>query len=176
MYKIIIIEEIAYGWLTLKIGKMHVSCSDFRDYDFLQKFLEKIIRILNQKSVREWVWCMHEPGATVLQISKENQKMIFQHYGLSVDSFKLPKENETSSGVEVKELISEEKIPVSDLLDYLVTEFSLYELGNGRKIYENNWFPFPQKEYEILRQKAIEINSIKGEFEELFCMTFLQEE
>jgi len=44
------------------------------------------------------------------------------------------------------------------LIDSIVTEYALYETGNGRDYYEANWEDFPQVEYNKLKKIAFELD------------------
>lgn len=49
------------------IAENLIEVSDFLSYDMPQKFLSKVIRVLNE-STEEWLYLMDEPGAAMLHI------------------------------------------------------------------------------------------------------------
>ena len=64
-------------------------------------------------------------------------------------------------------------INIPELVDAVVTEYSLYENGNGRKCFDLNWGEYPQKEYDELKKIAFEINKNQGKYDKLKCVEFL---
>ena len=58
-------------------------------------------------------------------------------------------------------------------LDNLVTEFSLYENGNGLCLYQENWMNFPSEEFHILKDLARSMVKNK-EDSELFFNTYMR--
>ena len=65
-------------------------------------------------------------------------------------------------------------VDVQNVVDGLVTEFSLYENGNGRTLYEKHWMEFPKDEYEELKLYAFELQKNTRKYDELFYATFLK--
>ena len=142
------IDSIGYGWFEFRIGMYYVETSDFLGYDMPTEFLNKLIKVLKGSS-KEWVYVMNEPGADILEILRSDNM-------ITVNSFSMNKPStELSSEIEV-------------------TEYSLYENGNGRKCFDLNWGGYPQKEYDELKRIAIEINKNQGKYDKLNCIEFLK--
>lgn len=173
MYNWFKINSISYGWFDVCIASNLIEVSDFLNYDMPQKFLSKVIRVLNE-STEEWLYLMNEPGASMLHIYLKNNWIHFAEYSLSVDSTELNDEDEEADRDKCEECRFDVAIDIQNAVDGIVTEFSLYENGNGRMLYEQHWDAFPAKEFEKLKEYAFRLQEKAGEYDGLLCTTFLQ--
>ena len=166
------IESIEYGWFECRIGKYRIDASDYLGYDISKEFLMKLLKILKGSS-KEWIYEMNEPGASMLELSLTGEAIAISVYRMNKTASDLSKkiEDEIQCCEECKFSISIDK---TELVDAVVTEYSLYETGNGRRYYETNWGDFPQNEYNELKSIAFEINKDLNELNSLQCTTFLE--
>ena len=166
------IESIEYGWFECRIGKYRIDASDYLGYDISKEFLMKLLKLLKGSS-KEWIYEMNEPGASMIELSLTEDTITVSVYRMNKTSSDLSKEteDEIQNCEECKYSISIDK---SELVDAIVTEYSLYETGNGRRYYEINWGDFPQIEYNELKCIAFEINKNRNELNALQCTTFLE--
>jgi len=177
------IESIEYGWFEFRIGEYYVTVSDFLEYNMPAEFLSKLIKVLKGSS-KEWVYIMNEPGASIMEFLRNDNKIIINVYSMNKPSFEL-----NSDIAEELKNIGDRKFSdsfnIPGLVDAVVTEYSLYENGNGRKYYDTNWGEYrecygtdwegyPQKEYDELKRIAFEINKDQGEYDTLICVEFLE--
>lgn len=167
------INNISYGWFDMCIAEHFIEVSDFLSYDMPQKFLGKVIRILNG-STEEWLHLMDEPGASMLHIYLKNNRIHFAEYSLSIDSTELNDGDEKADRDKCEECRFDVSVDIQNTVDGIVTEFSLYENGNGRVLYEKHWGAFPVKEFEKLKECAFQLQEKAGEYDGLLCTTFLQ--
>lgn len=171
--KCIKINSIEYGWFEARMGSLLIEASDFLGYDMPKKLLEKVLRLVKGKSVEEWLYLMNEPGAGMLKISFHGQQILFEYFELSKCSYDLDTSEEDEKD-NCGECIGSVVMKVQQAVDELVAEFSLYENGNGRKLYEMHWMSFPVKEYEELKAVAFGLDKKAGEYDGLFCVSYLE--
>jgi len=165
------IEEISYGWFEFRIGQYLAGVSDFLGYDMPREFLSKLVRVLENSS-KERIYLMYEPGAELMEIFPQGEKIAVKIYSMNKQSAELSPVIEEETGSIGGCKFSGEFTKAS-LTDDVVTEFSLYEKGNGRRCYAKNWGEFPQKEYDELKRIAFEINKNQSEYNSLKCVEFL---
>ncbi len=166
------IESIEYGWFEFRIGKHYVEASDFLGYNIATEFLSKLIKVLKESS-KEWVYVMNEPGAAIMEFLRSNNAIMINVYSMNKPSYEL----NSDIAEELKNIGNREfsiSINIPELVDAVVTEYSLYENGNGRKCYDMNWGGYPQKEYDELKRIAFEINKNQSEYDSLNCVEFLK--
>lgn len=175
MYNWFKINCIEYGWFTMHIGRVFSEASDFLGYDMPQKFLDKVFRVVKENT-EEWLYLMDEPGAAILRIYLENKKVHFAQYELSVESGDLNLENEAAEQDKCGKCQFDMKVDIKDAVDGIVTEFSLYENGNGRLLYEEHWGKFPEKEFDKLKEYAFQLQKNVGEYDFLLCTTYMKYE
>lgn len=167
------IESIEYGWFDFRIGKHYFIASDYLGYDMPKEFLDKLIKVLKESS-KEWLYVMNEPGATIIELTSVDDTTIsIQSYSISKHSYDLSPniEEEIRNKGACDFSITIAKL---DLIDDVITEYSLYDNGNGRKYYELNWGDFPQSEYNELKQIAFEANKNLSQLDSLKCVDFLE--
>ena len=167
------INRISYGWFEMNIGTNLSEASDFLGYDMPQKFLDKVIRVIKENT-EEWLYLMDEPGASILHIYLKNERIHFVQYTLSADSDELNREDERLERDKFEKCWFDIDVDIQDAVDGIVTEFSLYENGNGRILYEKHWGGFPKKEFEELKEYAFQLQEKAGEYNRLLCTTFMK--
>ena len=154
------IDSIEYGWFEFRIGMYYVEASDFLGYDIPTEFISKLIKVLKE-SPKEWVYVMNEPGADIMEILRSDNAIIINVYSMNKPSSELSRDiEEELKNIGNCEFSISFKIP--ELVDAVVTEYALYENGNGRKYFEMNWGGYPQREYDELKRIAFEINKNLG--------------
>lgn len=168
------INSISYGWFEICIG-LHLctGVSDFLGYDMPEKLLSKVIRVIRENT-EEWLYLMDEPGAAMLHIYRKDEQIHFVEYDLSVTSDELNREDEAAERDKCAQCLFEFDVDIRNAVDGLVTEFSLYENGNGRMLYEKHWGGFPVKEFEELKELAFQLQKNAGKYHGLLCTTFLK--
>ena len=160
------INCIEYGWFGMGLGRYFCEASGFLGYDMPRRFLSKLLRAIRENT-EEWLYMMDEPGARMLHIYLKDGQVHFAEYRLSVESYELRNaEDEAAQRDQCGECYFDMDVDIQSAVDGIVTEFSLYENGNGRKLYEEHWGAFPQKEFDQLKEYA-------GKLDGLFCATFL---
>lgn len=165
---------ISYGWFEMWIGPhLCTGASDFLGYDMPAKFLDKVIRVIKENT-EEWLYLMDEPGAAMLHIYREDVRVHFAEYDLSVNSDKLNRRDEAAERDKCEKCLFEFDVDIQNTVDGLVTEFSLYENGNGRMLYEKHWGGFPVKEFAELKDYAFQLQRNAGKYDGLLCVTFLK--
>ena len=166
------IDSIGYGWFEFRIGMYYVESSDFLGYDMPTEFLSKLIKVLKESS-KEWVYVMNEPGADIMEFLRSHNAIKINIYSMNKPSDELSRDIEE----ELKNIGNREfsiSINIPELVDAVVTEYSLYENGNGRKCFDMNWGGYPQKEYDELKRIAFEINKNLSKYDSLKCVEFLK--
>lgn len=166
------INSISYGWFEMCIGSNLCEVSDFLNYDMPQKFLSKVMQVINNNT-EEWLYLLNEPGAAMLHIYIVDSRIYFAEYGLSVASVELNCEDESAERTKCEKCWFDFDIDIQNAVDGIVTEFSLYENGNGRMMYEKHWGEFPEKEFGRLKEYAFQLQEKAGKYDDLFCTTFL---
>ena len=116
---------------------------------------------------------MNEPGAAILHIYLKNERVHFAQYNLSVASDELNCEDEAAEQDKCEKCWFDIPVDIQNTVDGIVTEFSLYENGNGRRLYEKHWGAFPTKEYKELKEYAFHLQEKAGKYNDLLCTTFL---
>ncbi len=164
------ILSIEYGWFKIWIGPGHViEGSDYLGYDLPKEFLRKAWNVLQEDGKEEWIYLMDEPHGDIMHISHCSGKIHLAVYPLNKECHRL-----SSKEVDEKDNCGEctyrSDWKPEDLVDALVSEFYLYENGNGRGLYETHWMPFPDEEYEQLKKLAFEMDKKAPKFEKLYCI------
>ncbi len=166
------IYSIYYGWFDCMIAQNYIVASDYLDYDMPKFLLDKVYKVVKGKSAEEYLYLMNEPGANMLKISlnKDSDKVNFSEYKLLKDSTDLD-ENELYEINNFGECLFSTDVLICSTVDDLLTEFSLFENGNGRVLYEKHWNKFPTAEFESLKAFAYELQLT--EKYNFLCTTFL---
>lgn len=166
------IEEISYGWFEFRIGKHYLEASDFLGYDLPAELLSALIKVLKEPS-KEWVYVTNEPGADIMEILQSDNAIVINVYSMNKQSTELSR-NIADEMENIGDCEFSISINIPELVDAVVTEFSLYENGNGRKWYDTNWGGYPQKEYDELKRIAFEINKNLSKYNSLKCVEFFK--
>lgn len=170
------IHGIRYGWFQVcftphaeKQGWL--TNSDYLGCDAPTLFLEALANILEKKTGEEWLCWQDEPGASILRLAPDDGKISVEIFTAEKESFDLLEYG--------AELASEEKtfeygnsFEITKLLNDVLVEFSLYENGNGLRLYEKHWGQFPKAEYHRLRKCAAEINNTLDKYSKMFCFKY----
>ena len=121
----------------------------------------KVIRVISENT-EEWLYMMDEPGASMLHIYLKDERVHSAEYGLSVDSDELNCEDEEAERDKCEECQFDVDVDIQSAVDGIVTEFSLYENGNGCMLYEKHWGAFPTKEFGKLKEYAFQLQVNAG--------------
>lgn len=170
------IHRIRYGWFEVCFTphdekKGWLVNSDYLQCDAPKLFLDALADIFEEKSREEWLCWQDEPGAYVLRLGIEDRNISVEIYYSKKDSLDLPYRGEELSH-DLGELAYSAVFEPRYLLDDIITEFSLYEDGNGLRLYNKHWDEFPKREYYRLRRCAAEINNKLGKYEKMFCFNY----
>lgn len=177
------IHGIHYGWFQVCFtphGEKQgwLTNSDYLGCDAPTLFLEALANILEKKTGEEWLCWQDEPGAYILRLAPENgiidgkiaEKIEIEIF-LAPDSTELPYKGAELASVE-KKFDYKNSFEIKRLLDDVLVQFSLYENGNGLRLYEKHWDKFPKVEYHRLRKCAAEINNTLGKYDKMFCFEY----
>lgn len=152
--QILKIESIKHGWFEMRIGKHYIDCSDYLGTDTPKDLLEAVYNLLQKKTEEEWLCWDDEPGAFIMSLELIENKILVTLYGALLPSYNIQRSAKT-----LEENCGEQEwseiVDLTQFLDELVTEFSLYKDGTGRCIYEKNWMLFPETEFSALRAFAL---------------------
>lgn len=162
-------EALEYGWVTMRICKDWINGSDYLGYDLPKELLRKVWNVLQEDGKEEWLYLMDEPGAEIMQISHNDGKVHLAVYDLSKECFDLSSKEEDEKDNCGKCRFHYDFAP-AEMVDGLVSEFYLYENGNGRALYETHWAKFPVDEYEKLKNLAFELDRKQSKFHKLYCV------
>ncbi len=149
------------GWLTN---------SDYMQCDAPRLFLDALADILEEKSAEEWLCWQDEPGAYILRLALQDGKVAVEIF-LAPDSIELPYRGMELASVK-KEFDYKNSFEIKRLLDDVLVEFSLYENGNGLRLYNKHWDEFPEKEFLRLKKFAEEFDKGLDKYSKLFCLTY----
>ena len=170
------IQAIHYGWFDICFTphaekKGFLTNSDYMGCDAPKLFLDAFANLLERKSQEEWLCWQDEPGAYILHILMEEKNFSVEIYYSKKYSLDLPYSGAELAN-EVDKLVYENIFETHYLLDDIVWQFSLYENGNGLRLYNKHWGDFPKKEYHRLRQCAREVDKTLDKFEKMFCFKY----
>jgi len=146
------ILSVYYGWFVVDFNRgWPLTNSDYLGCDAPHLLLEAVCDLLEDKTTEAWLCWQDEPGASILNLEKQNDKLIVRVYDTTQDSFDLAYNGTTLSKHITNCLFTTEgalKASAKSIYD----EFWLYENGNGRQRYDANWGDFPQQQYERLKK------------------------
>lgn len=168
------IDRIMHGWINFRLGDNLLEASYFLNYDLPKKLIEKIINLIKNKSDEEWLYLQNEPGAEIMCIDKTDNAVCFTCYDCKKESYELDQRNESREQFCCTDKLFSINIDTYDIIDSIVSEFSLYEDGNGRMLYEYHWGGFPIKEYNEIKSIALDIDSKNNNAIKMFCASFLK--
>jgi len=145
------IISIHYGWFEVDFYRRWMLInSDYLGCDAPCLLLEAISDLLENKITEAWLCWQDEPGASILNLEKQGDKLVVKIYGTDKESFDLD-----YSGITLNKHITDclftQEDDLINLSISIFEEFGLYENGNGRQRYEANWGNFPQQQYNRLK-------------------------
>lgn len=169
------IHGIRYGWFQVCFtphDEKHgwLTNSDYLQCDAPRLFLNALANILEEKSAEEWLCWQDEPGAYILRLALEAGKVAVEIF-LAPDSIEMPYRGAELASAE-KVFDYKNSFDIKRLLDDVLVQFSLYENGNGLRMYEKHWDKFPMVEYHRLRKCAAEINNTMDKYSKMFCFEY----
>lgn len=167
MFKIL---SVQYGWFEIRMGKSYLECSDYLGYDAPKALLQAVINVAKNVSQEEWVCWMGEPSADILHVTKENNMIKIECFDAIGEAYYIDLSTIKAYCGKCFATYKEELIT---FLDNLVTEFSLYQNGNGLLLYQEHWMAFPSEEFYILKELAHSLVKNK-EDSELFFDTYMK--
>lgn len=170
------IHKIRWGWFVVCFtphaeNRGFLTNSDYLGCDAPAMFLEALANILEARSKDEWLCWQDEPGASVLHIGASDKGLSVEIFYSGKDSLELPFGGKELVS-EADELIYQNVFETQYLLDDVLTEFGLYENGNGLRLYNKHWGGFPQKEYHRLRKCAQELDKTLDKYHKMFCLGY----
>ena len=171
------IHKIGYGWFEVCFTPHAEKQGWLINSDYLcceapTNFLNALADIFEGKIKEEWQCWQDEPGAYILHMELVESELLVEIFGSKSDSEYLNEHRGEKLIPEVDELIYRDTFEPQYLLDDVITQFSLYENGNGLRLYEKNWGNFPKVEYHRLRKCAAEINNTLDKYRKMFCFKY----
>jgi len=147
------ILSISLGWFEVDINREFILVnSDFMGCDAPFLLLEALGDLLENKTSEAWLCWQDEPGAYILKLEKQDDRLIVQIYDTekNYDSTNLD-----YSGITLREhvvnCLYEIKTDFTNAARNILDEFALYENGNGRRRYYAHWGGFPQLPYQRVK-------------------------
>lgn len=141
------ILSISHGWFDIDINRQFVLVnSDYLGCDAPALLLEALGNLMEQTQTVQWLCWQDEPGAYILKLERNDDKLIGRVYDTDTDSFGL---DYSGMGLanEAKECVFVFEEKILKAVTAIYEEFNLYEKGNGRLRYLRHWGDFPDKEY-----------------------------
>jgi len=146
------ILSIYYGWFEIDFNRGFIlTNSDYLDCDAPRLLLEALCDLLESKITEAWLCWQDEPGACILNLEKQGDKLVIKIYNTNKESFDLDYSGVTLSK-HTSECLFRTEAELKDSAKSILEEFELYENGNGRQRYNSNWGDFPQQQYERLKK------------------------
>lgn len=170
------IHAIRFGWFQICFSphaekQGFLTNSDYLCCDAPALFLDALANILEKRSAEEWLCWQDEPGASILRLSLEDGKVAVGIYTAERDAVDLPYSGAELASEE-KTLYYENSFEIKRLLDDVLVEFSLYENGNGRALYNKHWGEFPGRELQRLKEFAAEFNNGLDKYGKMFYFSY----
>jgi len=149
LFKVIL---ISYGWFEVDFNRSCVlTNSHYLGCDAPGLLLEALGDLLENKTNDAWLCWQDEPGAYILNLEKQGEKLIVRVYGTDKESMELE-----HSGASLKEHIAEciykAEEDFAESVENILDEFALYENGTGRNRYQEHWGDFPNAAYDRARK------------------------
>lgn len=143
------IESIRHGWFAMRFGGYEIDCTNVFEHDTPMKLLQAVYDLVQKNDETKIVRWDGEPGAQIMCLERIEDEILITVYETSKSAYDLNCSAEQMMRYcgEVKWSM---KMDFSEFIDELVTEFWLYENGNGLNLYERNWMRFPNKSFEKL--------------------------
>lgn len=145
------IFRISNGWFDICIGgQFYLTNSDYLGCDAPMLLLEALCDILENKAGESWLCWQDEPGANILNLEKQGNRLIIRIYGADNDSMSLDY-NGIALSRHITKCVFKVEENITIVSKNILEEFSLYENGHGREIYDSHWGEFPEQQYIRLR-------------------------
>lgn len=146
------ILSIKYGWFEVDFNRQFIlTNSDFMGCDAPNLLLNALGNLLENKAVVQWLCWQDEPGAYLLKLERKGEQMIIEIYDTDRTSDELDYSGDCLEK-DIQKLLYKLDHKMETFIDSVFQEFSLYENGNGRQCYQENWGDFPQEEYTRLQK------------------------
>ena len=155
------IESIRHGWFAMRFGGYEIDCTNVFEHDTPMELLQAVYDLVKKNDETKIVRWDGEPGSEIMCLERIEDEILITVYETSKSVYDL-----NCSAEQMMRYCGEEKWSVkmdfSEFVDELVTEFWLYENGNGRILYEKNWMQFSLSTFERLMSSVMEISKRKG--------------
>ena len=146
------ILSIQYGWFDIDFNRGWVlTNSDYLGCDAPCLLLESLGDLVEDKTTEAWLCWQDEPGASILHLDRQGDKLIIRIYDTDKESWDLDYSGIMLSKHTTECLFTVES-KLKDVAKSIFDEFGLYESGNGRQRYDANWGGFPQLQYDRLKR------------------------
>lgn len=146
------IRSIYAKWFEVEINRQFIlTNSYYLGCDAPKRLLKAFANLLEKGITTQWLCWQDEPDAYILKIENAGGQCIGEIYNADAASFVLEHEG-VSLADHTTECVYRFECDMKKMSSLILREFSLYENGNGRKIYQEHWGDFPQTEYEKLKQ------------------------
>lgn len=145
------IFRISNGWFDIYMGgQFYLTNSGYLGCDAPMLLLEALCNILENKVEESWLCWQDEPGAYILNLEKQDNRLIVRIYDTDNDSTSLD-HNGIALSKHITKCVFKVEENITIAAKNILEEFSLYENGNGRGIYDNHWGEFPEQQYIRLK-------------------------
>jgi len=146
------IFRISHGWFEVYIGgEFSLINSNYLGCDAPMLLLEALCDMLEEKTAESWLCWQDEPRACILNIEKQDERFFMRIYNADKESKSLDY-NGMSLSEHITECVYKSEEIFTTAVKNIVEEFSLYENGNGRGIYNAHWGEFPEQQYTRLKK------------------------
>ena len=146
------ILSIYYGWFEVDFNRRFMlTNSDYLGCDAPRLLLEALCDLLESKIAEAWLCWQDEPGACILNLEQQGDKLVIKIYNTNRESYDLDYNGVTLSKY-TSECLFTTEAELKDSAKNVFEEFELYENGNGRQRYDSNWGDFPQQQFERLKK------------------------
>lgn len=149
------ILSISHGWFEVDFNRQFVlTNSDFMGCDAPALFLNALADLFDSKAAVQWLCWQDEPGAYILRLERDCERLIIEIFDAIRDSEYLE-----YSGACLEKYIGKRVYKGEDkirpFVEVVIAEFGLYENGNGQQRYQYHWGAFPQEQYSRLKNLCV---------------------
>lgn len=149
------ILSITHGWFEVDFNRQFVlTNSDFMGCDAPTLFLNALGELFENKAAVQWLCWQDEPGAYILRLERDGERLIIEIFDAVKDSAHLEYSGACLEE-EIGKRLCQADVPLKNFAAAVTAEFGLYENGNGRQHYQDHWGDFPQEEYNRLQNFQI---------------------
>lgn len=146
------ILSISHGWFMVDFNRQFIlTNSDFMGCDAPALFLNALGDLLDGKVSEQWLCWQDEPGAYILRLERDCERLIIEIFDAIRDSDSL----EYCGACLEKDIgnrVYKGEDKIKPFVKTVITEFGLYENGNGKQLYQSHWGAFPHKQYDRLKK------------------------